>query len=276
MPAPKRHRCYQLSPLYLRNIIGMNRTAFTPARASHYEITTPMCTYLTRYIHEGGRRELSQRLHREDHEFLGRVTREQVDAELPCHSGRVGVVVHVPEDRYQLELHAGGSGLALDHISHLVAHADRERPTTHTNTLASDETCTTDRTYLDWAAKWIAAYIAASTSTLSCESRLHRMLWCTCCRSGMIPATAPSVRSVSPLAIGSLLWITLNTLLTNSSTFDILSRCFSLCWHTRSTHNRRKLVLQINVVNRFVWRSACNVEWITMRYTCCNCTQKFN
>lgn len=48
---------------------------------------------------------------------------------------------------------------------------------------------------------------------------------------------------VIALATGSLLWMTENTLLTNSSTFRIFSRCFSLSCVTFSTQSRRKLFL---------------------------------
>lgn len=53
-------------------------------------------------------------------------------------------------------------------------------------------------------------------------------------------ATEPSVLKVNDLATGSFEWITMKIRLTNSSTFVIFSRCFSLCWQTRSTHNRNK------------------------------------
>ena len=49
---------------------------------------------------------------------------------------------------------------------------------------------------------------------------------------------------VMALATGSLLWMTENTLLTNSSTLRIFSKCFSLCCVTFSTHRRRKLLLK--------------------------------
>lgn len=43
---------------------------------------------------------------------------------------------------------------------------------------------------------------------------------------------------------GSFEWMTLKILRTNSSTLRILSKCFSLCWQTRRTHNRKKLFLE--------------------------------
>lgn len=95
--------------------------------------------------------------------------------------------------------------------------------------------------YFECAANLVVAYIAASTSTLSWLSKPRRIAWWTFCLSGIIPATAPRVRSAKALATGSLECKTLYTLLKNSSTFKILSKCFSLCWHTRNTHKRRKL-----------------------------------
>lgn len=98
--------------------------------------------------------------------------------------------------------------------------------------------------YLDCAANCIAAKIAASTSTLSCESKLLLMQWWICCLSGIIDATAPNILNVTARAIGSLLCITLYILRTNSSILEILSKCLSLCWQTRKTQSRRKLVLK--------------------------------
>lgn len=43
---------------------------------------------------------------------------------------------------------------------------------------------------------------------------------------------------------GSFEWMTLNTRRMKSSTFIILSKCFSLCWHTFTIHSLRKLLLQ--------------------------------
>lgn len=94
--------------------------------------------------------------------------------------------------------------------------------------------------YLDWAANETDASMAASISTTSWLSSARRMAWCTCCFSGMTPATAPNVRRVSARAIGSFEWMTMKTRRTNSSTLMILSVCFSLCWHTRNTHRRSK------------------------------------
>lgn len=92
----------------------------------------------------------------------------------------------------------------------------------------------------DWAANWTLAQIAASTSTVSWLSKARRIAWCTCCFSGMMEATDPRALNVSDLATGSFEWITIKILFTNSSTFVIFSKCFSLCWQTRSTHNRNK------------------------------------
>lgn len=66
-----------------------------------------------------------------------------------------------------------------------------------------------------------------------------------------------SYLSVIALATGSLLWMTEKTLFTNSSTFRIFSRCFSLCWVTFSTHRRRKLFLITEVINRYKYNLLC-------------------
>lgn len=84
--------------------------------------------------------------------------------------------------------------------------------------------------------------MAASTSTLSWLSKPLRIAWWTFCLSGIIPATAPRVLSANARATGSFECRTLNTRLKNSSTFKILSKCFSLCWHTLKTQSRRKLL----------------------------------
>lgn len=47
--------------------------------------------------------------------------------------------------------------------------------------------------YFDWAEKLAAANIAASTSTLSWESRLWRILWWAFFLSGMMEAKLPSI-----------------------------------------------------------------------------------
>lgn len=60
------------------------------------------------------------------------------------------------------------------------------------------------------------------------------------------------------LATGSLLCMTENTLLTNSSTFRIFSRCFSLCWVTFSTQRRRKLFLKSNRQDFIKHRGLCH------------------
>lgn len=97
-------------------------------------------------------------------------------------------------------------------------------------------------TYLECAANLVVAYIAASTSTLSWLSNPLRMAWWTFCLSGIIPATAPSVLRARALATGSFECKTLKTLRKNSSMFNILSKCFSLCWQTRNTQSRKKLL----------------------------------
>lgn len=148
-----------------------------------------------------------------------------------------------------------------------------------------------DFPYLDCAEKLAAAKMAASTSTLSWESKLCRILWWAFFLSGMMEAKLPSILNtantkglfyiqilfdrralllsrchlcvltllngsctkqyniqlylrVMALATGSLLWMTENTLFTNSSTLRIFSKCFSLCCVTFSTHRRRKLFLK--------------------------------
>lgn len=73
--------------------------------------------------------------------------------------------------------------------------------------------------------------------------------------------------SVIALATGSLLWMTEKTLLTNSSTFRIFSRCFSLCWVTFSTHSRRKLFLW-KVFNKVKFMSSFQMQiWLYIRRT---------
>lgn len=84
------------------------------------------------------------------------------------------------------------------------------------------------------------AWIAASTSTVSWLSNARLIAWCTCSFSGIMQATEPSVRRVNDLATGSFECITVKMRLTNSSTFVIFSRCFSLCWHTRRTQSRKR------------------------------------
>lgn len=51
----------------------------------------------------------------------------------------------------------------------------------------------TNFSYFDCAEKLAAANIAASTSTLSCESRLWRILWWAFFLSGMMEARLPSI-----------------------------------------------------------------------------------
>ncbi len=75
---------------------------------------------------------------------------------------------------------------------------------------------------------------------------------------------------VIALATGSLLWMTENTLLTNSSTFRIFSRCFSLSCVTFSTQSRRKLFLIWQGWNyRFItFHSAQIFKYISIPDTC--------
>jgi len=49
--------------------------------------------------------------------------------------------------------------------------------------------------------------------------------------------------SVNARATGSLLWITMYIRRKNSSMLVIFSKCFPLCWVTRKTQRRRKLLL---------------------------------
>lgn len=74
---------------------------------------------------------------------------------------------------------------------------------------------------------------------------------------------------VIALATGSLLWMTENTLLTNSSTFRIFSRCFSLSCVTFSTQSRRKLFLVWQRGNyRFIpFHSVQNFKYISISDT---------
>ena len=62
---------------------------------------------------------------------------------------------------------------------------------------------------------------------------------------------ATTYLKVKALATGSFEWRTVETRLTNSSTFVILSKCLSLCWTTRNTHSFIKFELWRNMSASF-------------------------
>lgn len=102
------------------------------------------------------------------------------------HASSCCVVMHMLQNRDQLKFTVQRSRQTLDHFRHLVAHAyskfSEERKEIKGNVILmlsgrhgyfyfiylAD-------TYFDCAANWVAAMIAASTSTASWESKLLRI-----------------------------------------------------------------------------------------------------
>lgn len=73
----------------------------------------------------------------------------------------------------------------------------------------------------------------------------------------MMTATDPSVRMANARSMGLLEWVTQKMRLTNSSTLMILSRCFSVCWHTRKIHKRNRFDLRMMMRGNgiIIWNS---------------------